>query len=664
MTELSDLQQRIVKEVTSEIFILEDHMGNTSEYKNFIAFFYERMKQGFEVEEFRRAPIRFKIHKDDEKVYDQSFTKFIVILKFLYPFVKADAVREIRDKHIVDCTLMNSKYITNYINKYIVPMYTFMGMRKTNAMICDMLFELSKISTDFSIIIGNTVSIYGFMDLAKASPRFNELIHTKLDPRMQPSEIEEYLNKLTDEEMNIIMNTDCELRSQIYSSNMYSPKQLREVTISGGLKPGVGDDTMAVPINSNLLVGGYKTIKDHFISAKGGRKPYILNNSVMGTTGYFSNKCRLLVSDIVLSHDNKPCNSVNLLKIELKTEDHFKRYLGRMFYDKTKDKFVPLSEKHNYLIGEFIYVKSPITCNHPDGICPYCYGPILYNKNQNIMVGAYAAAKEMNPINQKVLSSKHVMVTDSSIIAFNDEFNDYFIISSNGVMLKQSEEYGDFEIRIDRNKMMTVDSYDSSSISYYIEGFEVVSERLGISIEIRETQENVLFITPEFEDVIDEYNESNSRIISVPFEALSDLDSIFVIAIENEALVKPLYDIMSVLDVDKARVANGITDINSLVQVMIDLNIKADINLQAVHVETMLRPMIRSVNDNLVRPNFAKIVTPKDYRMLTVSRALEKHQSVLIGLSHEQLSRQLNDPDTYRKSGTSFVDPFFSRTMN
>ena len=48
------------------------------------------------------------------------------------------------------------------------------------------------------------------------------------------------------------------------------------------------------------------------------------------------------------------------------------------------------------------------------------------------------------------------------------------------------------------------------------------------------------------------------------------------------------------------------------------------------------------------------------YKIVTISKALEKNKSVTVGLSYQFLRRQLNNEDEFiKKTEPSYLDPFF-----
>ena len=145
--------------------------------------------------------------------------------------------------------------------------------------IADMLYRLGTISNDFTLLLGLTINLETFMDVADRIPRFNEILHMKLDPDMQPNEIEELLDEIEKEEIDILMNDPVGnlIQPILRSGSGIKTKQLRELTAVGGLKPDLYGNTMPVPITSNFLIGGLGSIPNYYIDAAAARKAVIMN---------------------------------------------------------------------------------------------------------------------------------------------------------------------------------------------------------------------------------------------------------------------------------------------------------------------------------------------------------------------------------------------------
>lgn len=225
----------IINLLSNKLFIIEEVSENREEYNKFIDEIYDYLKAGFEEEPLRTCPVYFKFHKDDE-IRTMQLRHFVTNLMFWEPFVRMDIVNRMDSSYIVDTTQMNSKYIKAYIdNKIIAPNRYLVSNKKMNIIIADMIHNLGRISADFNIILGLSMNVESLMEVADRNPRFNEIMHTKLDRDAQPKEIEDLLNNLMDEEVKILMEEDSVLRPMLRSGAGIKNKQLSEFTIAGGL---------------------------------------------------------------------------------------------------------------------------------------------------------------------------------------------------------------------------------------------------------------------------------------------------------------------------------------------------------------------------------------------------------------------------------------------
>jgi hypothetical protein len=102
-----------------------------------------------------------------------------------------------------------------------------------------------------------------------------------------------------------------------------------------------------------------------------------------------------------------------------------------------------------------------------------------------------------------------------------------------------------------------------------------------------------------------------------------------------------------------------------MAQIFTQLLLDANIDAQAVAGELIINRLIRQdPDDNYERPNFAKKHL-EPYQIYTVIRALERNKSPLIGLSSQDIKRQIISDDLItKKHGESFIDPLFKETVS
>lgn len=377
---------------------------------------------------------------------------------------------------------------------------------------------------------------------------------------------------------------------------------------------------------------------------------------------HFARKNMLLVSDIRLRDDDKICNSVHPIRMEIKTSEHLKRLVGRYYRTAGQHVYKVLDGTEKHLIGKEIFIKSPITCASKHGICKGCYGDVLYHTNRNgVGVGAFAGAIITNPVSQSVLSAKHLLTTTSEKMEFPDEFYKFFTLSANEIMLNVDNddiELSDYSLVIIADNIVSINELDEGEINEFVTIFHIKNNKTGEYIEIFEKSNKDLYLTPELIKCMG-INKKNKKVYEINLMELPDDIRLFLMEVENNELTRPLYNIMALLDTKDKRRDMGIETVDDIAQKMLDLLIESKINVMSVHGEVMIHPLIRSIEDILERPNFKRYDAIEDTQILTVSAALEKHPSVLIGLSFQYLGRQLLNPLTFKKKGKSFLDPFF-----
>jgi len=649
--------QEIILGVSNKLFIVSEILENKDTFNRTHEMIYDYLKQGFEHEALRKCPVHFKFFdRDGEIIHTLQIRHFLTNLIFWEPIMRLKAVEHIDSSYIIDPTQLTSDLIKSYIDdKIVIPFRRHVNNVKLNKALHDLIFNLSRISTDFNILLGLSINMETFIDVANKNPRFNEIIRTKIPDGMQPKDIENMLDGLMNEQISILCQEDNFLKPILLSGTGIKHKQLSEFAINGGLKPDLDGNTIPTPINSNFIVGGLNNITNYYIDSLGGRKSVIMNKTVMGRSGHFARKVMLLVSGIKLSHE-EDCGTVHSVEFEIKTKRHLEKLIDRYYRLPNSREYKVLTGKEKDLIGKKILVRSPAKCASKNGVCNKCYGELYYT-NKNISIGGYAGAKITEPVSQNILSSKHLLTTTSEKIEFNEDFYKFFDISANEIILNANNE--DFEpseysLVLIGDNIKTINEFDISDFNSYVEIFHVKNKKTGEIIEMKEKDMKELYIAPEIVEMLN--LDRQKEVYELDLSKIEDDTRIFVVEIENNELTRPLYNIMYLLD----RADHfGATTIDDMCQKMLDLMIESKIKANSVHGEVLIRPLIRSSQDVLDIPNFTKYSDDAAYQILTVENALIKHPSVLVSLSFQDLGRQLGNPLTFKKKAPSFIDPFF-----
>lgn len=654
-----EVSKNIVNNLSNRVIIINNELESKKKINTLIDEMYGYCIQAFEVEEVRTAPVYFKFNSEDEDIHSLQLRRFVTNLIYWKPFykLKTDGIDA---TYIVDTSINPTKALKNFLDdKIIKPFDKVFTTKELNVICHDIRYDLAKISKDFNDILGLSINYELFIDLAKRVPRFNEIIRTKIPEGMQPNEIEAYIHNLTVEQMEILGKYDNIISPIIRSGVGIKDKQLAEFAINGGLKPDLDGNTIPIPINSNFVVGGLSTVSHYYIDAIGGRKSLILNKTTMGRSGHFSKLSTLLCTQIQLS-DVENCNTVHSIKYEIKSKTHLKKIIGRYYRLPHNRKLKLIVGDEVDLIGQTIYLRSPATCALGSNVCHTCYGTLNTTNSDLNSIGGYAATKITEPVSQNILSSKHVLTTQSQTVEFNEEFYNFFSVSANEILLNlnnEKVELSDYSLCIITKNIMTISEMDELEFNEYIPLFHVKNKKTDEIIEMAEDSLSDIYLSPELKSVIKKSQYSHET-IEIPFEKLDNVSKLFVLEIENNELTRPLYSIMNL--VNRADHLNCET-VDDMCQTFIDLLIDANIPAASVHAETFVKALVRDKDNVLSYPDYTKYNTK--IQILTIISALEKNPSLTISLSSQSLKKQLKDILTYKKKDSSYIDDFYKKNL-
>lgn len=673
--ELPEKIKEIIELNKNRTYIVSEILNDEKTYDKVRNEIYDMLKAGFEIKELRTCPIHMKFNHDASKVYELELRHFYTYLCLWYPFIFIGDRNKLDESYFVNITNFTAKERKKYIDtKIIIPFVDTVDIHLLNMYIHDMLMLLARISYDFNIIMGISINMESFIDLASRNSEFKSILQTKVNPNDQPSVIEQEINEKTERCVDILKNNPNCLQSILSTGGVIKEKQLSEFMVSIGYRPDVDGNTTPIPINTNLLYGGLKNVSNYYLESLASRKSLLANKFDMGTAGYFSKMMAQLCSNYVISPDTKRCYTVKPIKIKLKTKKHVEMYNGRWYTTKNNPKLRMINATNDMdeLLGKEIMVRSPITCacRNPYHICDTCYGNLV-KINRNIGVGAQASITTSEPIGQNVLSVKHLLTTISEIIKFVGEFDSFLELQSNEIVLNNNIELPltRLAVVLKREDIQKINSYDEDEYNIYVNKFYIRDLKTKKEWEIHEDNYKNLILTPELvsaiksiykrkADTVLEYEVPFSKIDSTTEDEDSDneITRLFVISIKNQELTEPLNKIKSLLYSDKSRASN---DINDITQTMIDLIITSHIDTPAVFAEIMLKPLVRSGDDILKYPNWGSYKSSENYKVTNVKTALEKNPSLFISLSSHALKRQLSNVNTFQKDMTSFLDELF-----
>ena len=215
--------------------IMEDVLSDRKGYKMVFQHLIDIMKWGFEIEEIRHKPMHFKFKRDDKKMHELPLNRFISNLVLWYAFMDMDRVDVLTEEFIFDFSKYTIKDIVDYLDYKVFPLYE--GDFHSKNKICDEIFHnIRAISNAFCLLMGMSISMYDIYQAEKANPEISEIIFGKIDPSLQPLEIEKELERRADRLIELFSEIDCDLKPLLVSGKNISKGQFKEMFVKIGLK--------------------------------------------------------------------------------------------------------------------------------------------------------------------------------------------------------------------------------------------------------------------------------------------------------------------------------------------------------------------------------------------------------------------------------------------
>ena len=647
------------------LYIIDNYMTDYDTYKEFRIKLMNILKGCFPIKQCREYPIRFKFYQKDEEEHVLEFRHFCVNVILWNPFVELYGLKVLNKSFIMDCKDIPN--INDYINYKLITILRDYHVKSTtiNYSISYVLYNLRMISVDFSVILGLNFSILTFMDMYNNNEEIRNIMEVQFANNMQPHEIEQELQELQDREIDIYKSIeDNPIGVILRAKTGVKTKQFAEFTISEGLKPSLEGVTIPIPIENSTILKGLDRPSYLYLDASGARKSLIMNKKVMGRAGYFGKIVLMLARTLSMSKEVSDCGTRHLIEYEIKSKKHLQKLNGKFFKMHPRKGELSLlnAKKRKDLIGKKIYVRSAVTCSLGNCVCATCMGATAStNFDIGDGVSGFESEEITKVVNQSVLSAKHLLTTNSEVIIFNAEFYNFFTILGGEInaIINDNEHVGnieDYAIYINPEDMIKLDELDYDSLyntcitngHFYVRNINRPNlEDILIQVE----GEKEIFLT----DTTLELMKKGKGLIY--FKDLDDDVKLFEMVIMNQELTKPLYDLMDLLNKQKS---DGIPEtINSLSQKFLDLLIESNIGANVIAAELISNRLIRSTKNIYDRPDFTRDEI-EPYEIYTVSRALERNKSPLIGLSFQNIKRQLLSDELYEeRDGTSFIDPFY-----
>jgi hypothetical protein len=577
--------------------------------------------------------------------------------------------------NIFDTSCITSDQIKDYLdNVYIRPFRNKVDLDRLNTENAIVIEKCKKIVEDFGLIMCITYNLHTINKLRKENKEIDDILHTKIPKGMQPKEIEDFALIRRKRLIKLLGETDTGFAPLLNSREGFKEGQLQEFLVVVGPKPSLAGDTMAVPINTNILVGGLDTPAHYTLDAKGGRKALIFNKKYTGNSGYFSRKLSLLCLDIKINNV-EDCHTDQYLKIHVDSKETLRRLEGKYYKSVLSKRYIrAIKPTDVHLIDTTIYLRSAAKCKCKDGICHRCYGD-LAKIVEEINAGIFAATHISSRFTQNILSAKHLLMTNSKKIELCDEFDKYFTLEGNVVTFDSNnidDDLSNLFIRIHEDDLnVNLDEYsldnhiasdDDDNDNDYTTVEELTCDKFDIVTEEGEVIDTifcknnmVMNISDYLYEMIERYGK-NRRSVMIPMDNIEDEEGLFSIDVNNAELTKTLNLVKDLLEKEDHL---GCKTIDELIEKLNLLLIEGKIYANMVHCEVLCKNLMRSIHKIDKYPDLA---AGEEYQLLTVKKALMSHPSPIVSLSFERIKEQIKGTLLFRKRGSSLLDGLFRET--
>ena len=640
-------------------FDVNEIMDTKKRFEQVYDLLYDYMKAGFEEERVRKHPLYYAFSNNPDEVMQMEVRHFIVNMLFWYPMTRIGVPEKLNKSFVVDCSCLNKKQMKAYFDeKIIIPFRDYVTNMKLNQIFADTTYRLGLISLDFNEIMGISINIQTFIGMAKKYPEFDDCIHTKVDPNMQPSEIEMLQHDRMNKIIALMKKHENDIRPILNSGEGIKDKQLSEFAVIGGLKPDMVGNTIPKPIDTNFIVGGLNSVSNFFIDKQAGRKAVVANKTLMGNAGYFAAKIMKVTKDTRLDMNVEECGTHHPILYNVKDKDHLK-IIDHQYYYLIEDpnNLRVVSKKDDWLIGKMIYLRLPVTCGlGHNRVCRHCYGEMYkVNGDPDFGQGSFASAISANKYQQDTLSTKHLMTTNSVPIEFPDIFNEVFSLEANIIAInpEKIEEPKRWTIIIDEERMV---EYDQVEFNSHTSQIILRDNKTKEEYIIEEANGSEIFL---YQDIINKFTHKAKQRIELDPSKLDDTVYLGIIVVENNELTKPLKHMQKLLDTNDHL---GCQTVDELVNRMTDLMIEANMGVLLVHGGMILKNLIRRADNIYEYPSFASF-RPQNYKILKLTDALVNSPSLTTGLASQDLRKQFSEPQTYKKCAKASTDVYFRKSL-
>lgn len=573
------------------------------------------------------------IYLTNGEFFDMSLGNLWTVLILARPFMEFK--KPFTEDFIVDVS--DIKVLNSYFD-IVITYFTEEGIDVRECLL-DVLSELAIVSSKILGVYGATINLFDVCMLMEKNKEFKEIIDfnfKNLNQNLQFEEMNKLLDAILDKLINILITEENCFKNLILSGAGISERQLRETLVSIGPKPDEKGNIIPEPVDTSYIKG--QTPFDFLIDAYGGRKALITNYKQVKDSGYLTRKLTLLCMDNIIQ-DTKDCGTKHTVDVEIPDKKTLLKLQYRKYVDEKGNIMTINPKRDEHLIGTTIKLRSPIKCACENGICKTCYGDLWkYNFERN--AGIIGVLLLTDPLTQMLLSAKHLLQAIASKIEWGDNFNKYFTVNKDQVLLNTEDN-----IKIIVEEFIEdEDKYDSD---YKFNNFKIDngSEVISVSVPVN------LIVNSDIIEVENTY-DAKEEVYVIDTKEFLESDVLFHYIMENNELSVSLLALTNLIETNHFIKNNSI---DATLNEFIRLLNESPIGIHFVHIELILKEMCKITNDD--RTLFTKLDDEPIEDVYRVTEALVKNPCLSKSLVYQELHKQLSQMlNTYSKDKVSLVD--------
>lgn len=619
------------------------------------------LKDGIELEDIQNS--RVYVTMNGEEI-EFTLTEYWVNLMFWT--IPIYAGMDMCKEYIFDTSAITKRRIKQYFDKFIKVLEGHVDFISLNNLIDEAIYKMKYVN-DFSMYLANTLNFKDTIDLMNKYPEFDEAMHSDVS-NCPISDVIKVGMDYTDTQIKYITADDSEhcLKDSFITGEGVNKKQYKEVASSIGTKPDGRGGVYPYIIKNSFMNGGVDEPESLFIDSSVGRIAQILQKMNVGISGTFARLLETNNIDTFFNPDpNYSCATRNFIKVLIKNDTWLKLYDRRYYkFNENGPDYLLDYDTDKQLIGQTLYFRSPITCesySSGTGICRKCYGE-MYNVNRDINPGKIAAELLSAIYTQMLLSAKHLLESAAIEIKWCDAMDSLFNVELTVVSFRNDIDCKNYAIIIDPENIDSDDGDDSEeSINVidsndFVNKFTVKCMNNDEEVEIYTQDCDSIYFTEDLHAIMSskKVKELDDGRILIPGVLLEGVP-LFYVKIQNKELQRTLERSKQIIN--KSSVTESFTK-DQIVNEFISANLDGKIELQSVHLETIIANQVRTDEKNSIdMPNW-RIPNVK-YKVVSLNTALSNSPSLTVTLEYQKIASTLVNPLSAKKRKASIFDLFF-----